>query len=89
MKNSFSAGQWIAKHENNGISTQEHLGNVSVFIDGLGLFLALSGLGNFGPQLFDVLQHHVAMPIESLYTRQQLLVVSAIDENLLEGKSRR
>ena len=47
------------------------------------LFTALTGFGNFGPELLNVLEHHVAMAIESLDSRQKLLVVSAIDQDLI------
>ena len=40
---------------------QAHLWDVAVLVHWLGLLLALTVLGDFGPQLFHVLQHHVAV----------------------------
>lgn len=39
--------------------------------------------------LLDILQHHIAVPIERLDTRQQLVVVTTVDQHLgvvLDGK---
>ena len=64
-----------------GVPAQEHLGDVAVLVDWLGL-LALAALGDLGPHLLHVLQHHVAVPVEGLRTAQQLLLVAAVDEHL-------
>ena len=46
------------------------------------LLFALARLGQLGPHLLDVLEHHVAVAVEGLDARQQLLVVAAVDEHL-------
>lgn len=50
-----------------------HLADKAVLVD----TLALATLGLFRPHLLDVLQHHVAVAIEGLDSREQLAVVPA------------
>ena len=71
----------VPQDHNDRVPTQDHLGDVAVLVDWLGLLLALAILGDLGPHLLHFLQHHVAVPIKGLHTAQELLV-AAIDEHL-------
>ncbi len=75
----------ILQHQDDRVSAQKHLGNEPVLVDRLGLLLALARLGHLCPHLLDLLQHHVAVPVEGLHPAQQLLVVAAVDEDLKMG----
>ena len=86
MTKSFGARQRVAQDENNGISSEKHLGDVSILVDGFRLLLSLPRLRNLGPELFHVFQHHVAMTIEGLHSSQEFLVVPTIDEHLHEQR---
>merc|ERR1711865_705111 len=63
-------------------STQEHLTDVSVLVDRLGLLCTLPCFRHLRPHLLHVLQHHVAVAVKSLNAAQQLLVVPHVDEHL-------
>lgn len=72
----------VPQDHDDRVPAQEHLGDVAVLVDWLGLLLALAALGDLGPHLLHILQHHVAVPVEGLYAAQELLVVAAVDEHL-------
>jgi len=78
----FGARERIPQNQNHRISAQKHLGDVTILVHRLRLLLAFAGFRDLGPQFLDVLEDHVAMSIKSLHPRQQLLVVSAVDQNL-------
>lgn len=63
------------RHEKQHISWGKyaHLAHESVLVNSL----SLVALGLFRPHLLDILQHHVAVTVESLDTREQLAVVPA------------
>ena len=44
--------------------------------------LTLSGLGELGPHPLDALEDHVAVAVEGLHPPQELLVVTAVDQDL-------
>lgn len=46
-------------------------------------------LAHLGPHLLNVLQYHVAMPVERLYLPQQLPLVAAVDEHLMHHSVQR
>ena len=54
-------GEWVPEDEDDRVSTQEHLRNVTILVDWLRLLLALPLLGNLCPHLLHILQHHVAV----------------------------
>lgn len=58
----------VAQDQDDGITAQKHLRNESFARHGL--HFALAALGNFCPDLAYVLQHHVAVTIKCLNTRQ-------------------
>lgn len=72
----------VPQDHDDRVPAQEHLGDVAVLVDGLGLLLALAALGDLSPHLLHVLQHHVAVPVKGLHAAQELLVVAAVDEHL-------
>merc|ERR1719245_1217401 len=72
----------ISQYENDGVTPQKHLDDVSVLVDRLSLLFALSRSGKLGPHFFDVFKIHVAMSVESFDSAQKLFVISAVDENL-------
>lgn len=73
----FSQFQRSAQqHQDDRISTQEHLRNEAIFVD-LPAFLPVGQTRCLCPHLLDVLKHHVAVSVEGLDSRQQLLVVAA------------
>lgn len=74
----------VSQHEDDRISSQEHLRDESVLVDRLGLLLALAGLRLLGPHLLHVLEDHVAVAVESLHATEELLVVAAVDQHLAE-----
>lgn len=51
----LASNKGIPQHYNDRISPQEHLRDVTVFVDWLGLLLAFPALGHLGPHLLDVL----------------------------------
>jgi len=77
----FGRRHGILQHKNNRIPSQEHLGDVSILVDGLG-FLSLASLGDFVPHLLHVFQHHVTVTVEGLHTTQEFAVVATVDEDL-------
>ena len=58
-----------------------HLADESVLVDRPAL-LPAGKLGRLGPHLLDILQDHVAVPVECLHPRQQLPVVPYRDQDL-------
>lgn len=56
------SNEGVTQDNNDGVTTQEHFGDVAVFVDRFGLFLPLPALGHLRPHLLDILQHHVAVP---------------------------
>ena len=72
----------IFENKDDGVATQEHFADESFLVGWLGLLLAFSRLGRFGPHLLDVLQNHVAVAIERFDAAKKFLVVSAIDQDL-------
>lgn len=75
----------VAQHEDDRVPTEEHLTDEAVLVDWLGFLRPLASLWNLRPDLLDVLEHHVAVAIESLHPPQQLPVVPAVDQNLRVG----
>jgi hypothetical protein len=55
-----------------------HLADEAILVD----TLALATLGLLRPHLLDVLQHHVAVAVESLHASQQATVATASDQDL-------
>lgn len=58
-----------------------HLANKPVLVHGLSLTTTRQ-LRRLRPHLLDVLEHHVAVSVESLDAREQLAVVPARDQDL-------
>lgn len=52
----------VPQDHDDRVPTQEHLGDIAVLVDWLRFLLALAALGDLGPHLLHILQHHVAMP---------------------------
>lgn len=63
------------------VSPEEHLANESVLVDWSSL-LAIAISWYFGPHLLDILENHVAVPVECLDARQQFAVVATRNQNL-------
>jgi len=76
-----SFGILTEKNEDDRVAAQEHLADESVLVD-LATKLSVCQSGRFRPHLFRVLQYHVAVTVESLYTGEQFAVVAAGNENL-------
>ena len=72
-------------NKNNGFTSDEHLGDVAILGNRLCPFLALASLRQLRPHLLYILEHHVAVTIESLHATEQFLVVTSVDENLNES----
>ena len=77
----FRRRHGILQHKDDGITTQEHLGDVTIFVDRLRL-LSFARLRDLVPHFFHVLQHHVAVTVERFHATQKFAVVAAIDQNL-------
>lgn len=58
-----------------------HLADKPILIDGSSL-LTTRYSWDFCPHFLDILQHHIAMPVEGFDSRQELAVVATRDENL-------
>lgn len=58
-----------------------HLADEPILVDGPAR-LAVGKLGLLSPHLLDVLQDHVAMPVEGLHTSEELAVVAARNQDL-------
>ena len=58
----------ISKHYYHGVSSEEHLADVPVSVDGPALLLPLALDGVLCPHLLHILQDHVTMTIEGLDT---------------------
>ena len=79
---------WLAsQNKNNGVTSEEPLGDVAILGERLCLFLALPSLVQLRSHLLYVLEHRVAVTIESLHATEQLFVVTAVDENLNKQSS--
>lgn len=61
MNSLFPSDEGVSQHYNHRVSSQEHLGDVTVLVYWFGLLLALATLGNFCPHLLHILQDHVAV----------------------------
>ena len=55
----------VFENKDDGVATQEHFADESFLVGWLGLLLAFSRLGRFGPHLLDVLEEQVEMPVVS------------------------
>jgi hypothetical protein len=77
----------VSEHEDDAVAPEEHLANVSVLVNRPSLLYALARLGRFGPHLLDVLEHEVAVAVEGLDAREQLVVIPAVDEHLRGGRA--
>ena len=82
-----NGGQRVLKDEDDGVATEEHLGDEPVLVDRLGLLLTL---GELGPHLLDTLEKHVEVSVECLDSAQKLLVVPAVmgDYSSLSARGR-
>ena len=72
----------IFEYVDDGVSPEEHLGNEPTLVDGRA-FLPLAR--HLGPNLLNVLHHHVHVPVEGLHLPQQFLVVAQSDQDLVVG----
>jgi len=72
----------VTKNKDDGVSSQKHLADESVFVNGFSFLGSFASFGCLCPHLLYILQHHVAVPVKSLNTPKQFLVVSAVDEDL-------
>lgn len=70
---------FLQDHEDQ-VPVQEHLRCVTVHADWLGRLLPLATLGDLGPHLLHILQHHVAVPVEG--RAHEFHVVVVVDEHL-------
>lgn len=78
----YSTLRIAPQNQNHRIATNEHLADKSVLVDRFRLFLAFTGLREFGPHLLHVLEDHVAMPVERLHATKQFVIVPAVDQDL-------
>jgi len=69
------------QHQDHTITPQEHLADEPIPIHRLSP-LAIAVPRHLRPHLLDILQHHVAMPVECFHTREKLAVVAGADEDL-------
>lgn len=74
-------GLLTEKNEDDRVAAQEHFADKSILVD-LATKLSVCQPGRFCPHLFCVLQNHVAVTVERLYTGKQLAVIAAGNENL-------
>ena len=58
----LASDEGVPQDHDDRVPAQEHLGDVAVLVDGLGLLLALAALGDLRPHFLHVLQHHIAVP---------------------------
>lgn len=58
----LASDERVPQDHDDRVPAQEHLGDVAVLVDWLGLLLAFAALGDLRPHFFHVLQHHVAVP---------------------------
>ena len=72
----------VSDHEDNAVAPQKHFADLAVLVDGLRLLFPAARLRHFGPHFPHVLEHHVAMPVERLHPREQLVVIAAVNEHL-------
>lgn len=72
----------VLEDQDDGVSSEEHLRYVAILVHRPRLLGALSGTRGLRPHLLDVLENHVAVPVECLYAGQQLVVVAAINKDL-------
>lgn len=56
----LAGDEWVPQDHDDQVTTQEHLGDVAVLVDQLGLF-ALATLGDLSPHLFHIQQHQLAV----------------------------
>jgi len=80
-KKTKDVGRSTQQNQNDRVTSQKHLTNETILIDGPALLPASQARG-LGPHLLDILQDHVAMAVEGLDARQQLAVVAARDQHL-------
>lgn len=73
---------WIPKDDDHGITSEEHLRDEAILVDRLCFLLAFPFLRILSPELLDILQDHVAVPIEGFHSSEELPVVPAIDHDL-------
>jgi len=52
----------VSQDKNDRISTEEHLGDVAVFVDRFGFLFAFASFWYFSPHLFYILHYHIAVP---------------------------
>lgn len=57
----FSGDQWIPQHHDDRVSSQKHLGDVTIFIHWFGFLLSFPALRHLSPHLLYVLQDHVTV----------------------------
>lgn len=62
----------VAQNQNHRIASQEHLADETIFV----YCLLVLSFRNLCPHLLHVFKNHVTMPVESLYSCQQFLVIS-------------
>lgn len=58
----LASNERVPQDHDDRVPAQEHLGDVAVLVDWLGLLLALAALGDLRPHFLHILQHHVAVP---------------------------
>ena len=83
----LALSNWISQHDHNRISTKKHLWNKSISVHRLWLCLSLDCSWHFSPQFLHMFQHHIAVSIERLYSSQQFMVISAVNEDLIDKNS--
>jgi hypothetical protein len=69
------------KNKHNAVAAQEEFADEAVAVDRLSL-LSICIPGRLAPHLLHVLQHHVAVAVESLDAREQFAVVARRDQDL-------
>uniref|UniRef100_A0A6B2LTG8 Uncharacterized protein n=1 Tax=Arcella intermedia TaxID=1963864 RepID=A0A6B2LTG8_9EUKA len=78
----FVIDKGISQHRHDGVPPQEQLRDKPLFVDLLRLILSLSRLRHLRPNLQDMLQDHVTVPIKGLHAADELLVVPDVYEDL-------
>ena len=76
---------WVLEDIDNGISSEEHLGNETTLCDCCSFFTLLWHLS---PNLLNILHHHVHVTVEGFDFPKQLFVVSKSNQNFVVSLDR-
>lgn len=74
----------VLKHEDDGVASEEELGDIAFFLHGVGLF-AMRSAREFRPHFEDVFENHVHVSVKSADSGKDFTVVAQCDEHLRVG----